>query len=189
MFFVLIKTLDFIYFAKFRHHILQVFCWMCLFLPPAIEQTAFLKETYPERRTRNVHCGWIFESEQQTVAGDLHELPCSDQRHLQVSLVTVCWAVSNVRLWIRFQNRQSSLCQLYIIVVKPCGFPRTAISIYRRTITVRIVCDLLSTIMLPMPILPEDCCRPDSPPLLRFLNPVVHARPAKATREEAEENA
>lgn len=53
----------------------------------------------------------------------------------------------------------------------------------------RIVCDLLSTIMPPMPIMSEDCRRPDFPPLLRLLNPVVHAGPTKATREEAEENA
>ena len=53
----------------------------------------------------------------------------------------------------------------------------------------RIVCDLLSTIMPPMPILPEDCRRPDYPPLLRLLNPVVYAGPAKATREEDEDNA
>lgn len=48
----------------------------------------------------------------------------------------------------------------------------------------RIVCDLLSTIMPPMPSLPEDC-----PPLLRLLAPVVYAGPAKATREEDEDNA
>ena len=53
----------------------------------------------------------------------------------------------------------------------------------------RIICDLLSTIMPPMPILPEDCRRPDSPPLLRFLNPVVHTSPTKATREEDKGNA
>ncbi|MBD5152069.1 MAG: hypothetical protein HDT16_13800 [Oscillibacter sp.] len=53
----------------------------------------------------------------------------------------------------------------------------------------RIVCDLLSTIMPPTPIMPDDCRRPNSPPLLRFLDPVVHAGPAKATREEDKGNA
>ena len=53
----------------------------------------------------------------------------------------------------------------------------------------RIVCELLSTIMPPMPIMSEDCRRPDSQPMLRFLNSVVHTSPATATREEADGNA
>ncbi len=53
----------------------------------------------------------------------------------------------------------------------------------------RITCDLLSTIMPPTPSLPEDFCRLNCPPLLHLLDPVVHAGPVKATREEAEDNA
>ena len=52
----------------------------------------------------------------------------------------------------------------------------------------RIVCDLLSTIMPPMPILPEGRSRLDCLPLLLLLNPVVHASPTKATREEDKGN-
>lgn len=53
----------------------------------------------------------------------------------------------------------------------------------------RIICDLLSTIM-PPPFNPlEECRRPNFPPLLRLLNPVVYAGPAKANRKEAEGNA
>lgn len=53
----------------------------------------------------------------------------------------------------------------------------------------RITCDLLSTIMPPTPSLPGDFCRPDYPPLLHLLNPMVHAGPTKAPREEVKNNA
>lgn len=53
----------------------------------------------------------------------------------------------------------------------------------------RIVCDLLSTIMSPMPDPLEERCCPDCLPLLRPLAPVAHAEPSQASRKEAEDNA
>lgn len=67
--------------------------------------------------------------------------------------------------------------------------PHTAITIYRRTLYMRIVCDLLSTIMPPMPDPLEDCRCPNCLPLLRPLAPVAHAEPSQAIRKEAEDNA
>ena len=53
----------------------------------------------------------------------------------------------------------------------------------------KIICDLLSTIVPPMLSLPEDLCRPDYPPLFRLLDPVVYCSPTKASREEDKDNA
>lgn len=56
----------------------------------------------------------------------------------------------------------------------------------------RIVCDLLSTIMPPMPDPLEDCRCPDCLPplhLLAPLAPMVRAEPSQASRKEAEDNA
>lgn len=50
----------------------------------------------------------------------------------------------------------------------------------------RIVCDLLSTIMPPMPDPLEDCRRPDYPSMIRLLPPVVYA---SSNRKEVEDNA
>ena len=52
-----------------------------------------------------------------------------------------------------------------------------------------IVCDLLSTIMPPMPDPLEDCRCPNCLPLLRPLAPMAHAEPSRASRKEAEDNA
>lgn len=53
----------------------------------------------------------------------------------------------------------------------------------------RIVCDLLSTIMPPMPDPLGDCRRPDC--LLPLYPPasVVHAGPSQANRKETKDNA
>ena len=53
----------------------------------------------------------------------------------------------------------------------------------------RIVCDLRSTIMLPLLNPLEDYRRLDSLPLLRPLAPVVHAAPTKVNREEDKDDA
>lgn len=55
--------------------------------------------------------------------------------------------------------------------------------------TMRIVCDLLSTIMPPMPDPLEDCRCPNCLPLLRPLAHMAHAEPSQASRREAEDNA
>ena len=53
----------------------------------------------------------------------------------------------------------------------------------------RIVCDLLSTIMPPMPDPLEDCRRPNCLPQLRPLASVAHTEPSQTIRKEAEDNA
>lgn len=53
----------------------------------------------------------------------------------------------------------------------------------------RIVCDLLSTIMPPMPDPLEDFRCPNCLPLLRPLAPVVRAESFQTIRKEAEDNA
>lgn len=53
----------------------------------------------------------------------------------------------------------------------------------------RIVCDLLSTIMPPMPDPLEDCRCPDCLPPLCPPASVAHAEPSQAIRKEVEDNA
>ena len=52
-----------------------------------------------------------------------------------------------------------------------------------------IVCDLLSTVIPPMPDPLEDCRRPNCFPLLRPPAPMVRAEPSQAIRKEVEDNA
>ena len=68
--------------------------------------------------------------------------------------------------------------------------PHTAITIFIGGYpTMCIVCDLLSTVIPPMPDPLEDCRRPNCFPLLRPPAPMVRAEPSQAIRKEAEDNA
>lgn len=56
----------------------------------------------------------------------------------------------------------------------------------------RVLGSLVSTLVdtaFPLPLAEQDFRRPDSPPLFRFLDPIVYAGPAKINREEAEDDA